>query len=151
MTYTLTLGPVDLAPDPTLGGEQLLWVDEHEWDPIAQEQERSLNGKLIIQEGQKVYGRPITLESQGGAWFTKATVEALKNLAAESGGRYLLTLPTGATHYVTFNRAEGPAITATPLWRKVVQGPDDLFEITLRLITVAPPPEPEEEEEPDEP
>ena len=41
--------------------DQFEWVDEFEWDAIAQEQERSLSGALLVQEGVKLYGRPITL------------------------------------------------------------------------------------------
>jgi len=48
--------------------DQFEWVDEFEWDAVAQEQERSLTGALLIQEGTKLYGRPITLKSNGGVW-----------------------------------------------------------------------------------
>ena len=42
-------------------GDQLEWVDEFTWDAVAQEQERSLGGQLLVQEGLKIHGRPITL------------------------------------------------------------------------------------------
>jgi len=145
----LTLDAVDLADDPNLGGEQLQWVDEWDWDPVEQEQERSLSGALIIQEGVKRYGRPITLSSNGGAWFALAKVRELEALAATAGRVMVLTLPTGATHYVTWNRAAGPAVQAAPLFRQVAPSPDWLHELTLRLITVAPPPDPEPEPDPE--
>ncbi|MFB8828331.1 hypothetical protein ACE0DR_00960 [Azotobacter sp. CWF10] len=31
--------------------DQFEWVDEFEWDAVAQEQERSVSGALLIQEG----------------------------------------------------------------------------------------------------
>lgn len=139
MPYTLSLGSVDLAADPDLGGEQLQWTDEHEWDPVEQGQERSLGGALVIQEGVKLYGRPITLASNDGAWFTQATVAALQGLRDQPGIVMLLTLPGGQTHHVTWNRAAGAPVEAVPLYRRVVYRPDDLFTLTLRLITVAPP------------
>ncbi|WP_312960104.1 hypothetical protein [Stutzerimonas nitrititolerans] len=145
----LTLDSVDLADDPDLGGDQLQWIDEWEWDPVEQEQERSLSGALIIQEGVKLYGRPITLSSNGGAWFTLAKVRELEALAAAAGRVMLLTLPTGATHHVTWNRVAGPAVQAAPLFRRVAPSPDWLHELTLRLITVAPPPDPEPEPDPE--
>src|SRR5690606_9907066 len=139
----LLLDSLDLAADPELGGEQLEWTDEFEWDAVAQEQERSLSGALIVQEGVKRYGRAITLASNGGAWFRLATVRALEALRDQPGKIMQLTLPTGAQHHVTWNRTDGAPLAATPLFRQVNPGADDLYEITLRLITVAPPPDPD--------
>lgn len=143
-----TLDTVDLAADPDLGGEQIEWTDEWDWDPVAQEQERSLTGALMVQEGVKRYGRSITLASNGGAWFTLATVRALEALRDQSGIVMLLTLPAGDSHYVTWNRVDGSPLQAKPLHRIVAPGPDWLYELTLKLITVAPPPEPAPEPEP---
>lgn len=139
----LTLDDIDLSAAPNEGGEQIEWTDEFEWDPVAQEQERSLSGALIVQEGHKRYGRPITLQSNGGAWFALATVRALEAKRETAGAVMLLTLPNGAQHYVTWNRSAGTPVQATPIWRAVNPGPDELYELTLRLITVAPPPEPD--------
>lgn len=139
----LTLDSIDLADNPDLGGEQLEWTDEWEWNAIEQEQDRSLTGALIVQEGIKLYGRPITLSSNGAAWFTLAKVRELEAKAAVRLSVMLLTLPTGDQHYVTWNRAAGPAVQAKPLFRQVNPDADWLHELTLRLITVAPPPDPE--------
>lgn len=140
----LTLDNIDLADNPDLGGEQLEWIDEWDWDPVEQSQDRGLTGVLIVQEGRsKLYGRPITLSSNGGAWFTLAKVRELEALAEVRVIVMLLTLPTGAQHYVTWNRAAGPSVQAKPMWRAVNPGPDAAHELTLRLITVAPPPVPE--------
>lgn len=136
----MTLDTVDLGEEYDLGGDQLEWVDEFDWDPVAQEQDRSLSGALIVQEGVKLYGRPITLASNGAAWFLLSVVRQLEALRDERGRIMLLTLPTGAQHHVIFNRAAGAAVEAKPLWRQVNPGADALYEITLRLITVAPPP-----------
>lgn len=138
----LTLDEIDLADNPDLGGEQLEWTDEWDWNAVEQEQERSLTGALIVQEGAKLYGRPITLSSNGGAWFTLAKVRELEALASVPGAVHLLTLPTGAQHYVTWNRVAGPVVQARAVYRIVNPDPDWLHELTLRLITVAPPPEP---------
>ncbi|MDF2076639.1 hypothetical protein P2Q70_18805 [Pseudomonas mendocina] len=144
----LTLDDLDLAADPALGGEQMEWTDEWDWNAIEQEQERSLTGALIVQEGVKLYGRPITLASNGGAWFPLATVRALEAMASVRGAVHLLTLPSGDQHYVTWNRVAGVVVQATPVHRTVAPGPDWLYQLTLRLITVAPPP-PDPEPEPD--
>lgn len=138
----MTLDSVDLADDPALAGEQLEWVDRYEWDAVEQSQDRSLGGNLILQEGVKLYGRPITLASNGGAWFTFAKVQALEVLRDQVGKVMLLTLPDGEQHHVTWNRPAGAPVQAVPLFRRAVYQPDDLFTLTLRLITVAPPPAP---------
>lgn len=140
----LTLGAVDLADDPDLAGDQLEWVDEFEWDAITQSQERSLSGAFLVQEGVKLYGRPITLQSNGGAWFTLATVRALEALRDQPGAQMLLVLPRGDQHWVTWNRADGPPLAATQVHR-ALDMVDTVYELTLRLITIAPPPDPEPE------
>lgn len=137
----MMLHTVDLAADPALGGDQLEWTDEFEWDPVAQEQERTLSGGLVISEGVKRYGRPITLASNDGAWFTLATVRELQALLEQVGAKMLLELPTGSTHWVTWNRAAGAPVAAQQLFRKVNPGDSDLYLLTLRLITVEPPAE----------
>lgn len=140
----MTLHTVDLAPDILLGGDQLQWMDRFTWDPVAQEQERSLSGALLISEGVKLYGRPVTLSSNGrdGAWVTLAIVRELEALRDQLGIQMLLTLPTGETHWVTWNRADGVPLEAEPvLGRRRNPSDSDLYLITLRLITVAPPAE----------
>lgn len=140
----LILDGIDLGDDLGLGGEQLEWQDEWEWNLVEQDQQRSLTGALIIQEGVKLYGRPITLASNGGAWFTLARVQQLRNLAEQRGRVMQLTLANGDQHFVTWNFAAGPAVQARMLHRRVNPDLDSLHELTLRLITVAPPaPEPE--------
>lgn len=144
----LTLDSIDLADNPDLAGEQLEWTDEWEWNAIEQEQDRSLTGALIVQEGVKLYGRPITLSSNGGAWFTLAKVRELEAMTTVPLKVMLLTLPTGDQHYVMWNRAAGPAVQARAVHRTVAPDPDWVHELTLRLITVAPPPDPEPTPEP---
>ncbi|MCY1300191.1 hypothetical protein D9M70_497500 [compost metagenome] len=118
------------------------WTDEFEWDAVAQEQQRSLTGALLVQEGVRLHGRPITLRSNGGAWFRLATVRALEVLRDQPGRVMPLTLPDGREFHVIFNRAAGAPVQATPVFRTVNPGPDWEYELTLRLITVAPPPPP---------
>jgi len=116
------------------------WTDEFDWDAVEQEQTRSLNGKLIVQEGvKKLYGRPITLAANEGAWTPLSTVRALEALRDERGRVMLLDLPDGRSEYVIFNRDGAPPLQAQQLFRLVNPPLDDLFEVTLRLITVAPP------------
>lgn len=119
--------------------DQFEWIDEFTWDAVEQGQERTLTGALVVQEGLKLYGRPITLAANGGVWTPLSVVRQLEALRDQRGLVMPLTLPGGATHSVIFNRANGQALEAKPIERLVEPGPDELYEITLRLITVAPP------------
>ena len=119
--------------------DQFEWIDEFAWDAVEQGQERTLTGALVVQEGLKLYGRPITLAANGGVWTPLSVVRQLEVLRDQRGLVMPLTLPGGATHSVIFNRASGQALEAKPIERLVEPGPDDPYEITLRLITVAPP------------
>ena len=119
--------------------DQFEWIDEFTWDAVEQGQERTLTGALVVQEGLKLYGRPITLAANGGVWTPLSVVRQLEALRDQRGLVMPLTLPGGATHSVIFNRASGQALEAKPIERLVEPGPDELYEITLRLITVAPP------------
>ena len=135
----MTLDSVDLGADPALGGEQLEWTDEFDWTPIAQEQERSLSGALLIQQGSKLHGRPINLKSNGAAWFPLSVVRSLEVLRDIPDKQMPLVLPDGREFTVIFDHSNGAPLKATPLWRQVNPGADHLYEIELSLLTVAPP------------
>ena len=133
------LDSIQLDEHADLAGDQLEWTDEFEWDAVAQEQERSLAGNMIVQEGVKIHGRPITLASNGAAWFMLSLVRQLEVLRDQPGRVMPLTLADGREFYVIFNRIGGAALGAKPLERQVNPGPDALYELTIRLLTVAPP------------
>lgn len=114
------------------------WTDEYGWSPIEQTQERTLSGKLIIQQGVKVHGRPITLASNGGAWTPLSVVRQLEALRDQTGLVMPLTLPDGRTFSVVFNYEGGPPLEAVQVHRRVNPPPDYPYNVTLRLITVAP-------------
>ncbi|WP_240441918.1 hypothetical protein, partial [Pseudomonas aeruginosa] len=76
-------------------GDQFEWVDEFTWDAVAQEQERSLTGALLVQEGTKLYGRPITLRSGGGVWTPLWVVRQLEVLRDQRLRVMPLVLPDG--------------------------------------------------------
>lgn len=122
--------------------DQFEWTDEFEWDAVAQEQERSLAGNLLVQEGVKVHGRPITLRSNGGVWTPLSDVRQLELLRDQVGRVMPLTLPDGREFSVIFNRSDGAPLEAVPVERLVNPPPDHPYEVSIRLITVAPPPAP---------
>lgn len=129
----MKLAGIDLDP-------QHDWTDEYDWDPVAQEQSRTLTGKLVVQEGVKVHGRPITLDGTGCAWTPLSVVRQLEALRDQPGLVMPLVLPDGRAFSVIFNRADGASLVARPVHREVAPALTDPFEVVLRLVTVAPPP-----------
>lgn len=124
------------------------WTDEFQWSAVEQEQERSLSGALIVQEGVKRYGRPITLAANNAAWTPLSVVRQLEELRDQLGLVMLLELADGRGFHVIFNRVDGNPLEAQQLVREVEPGPDADYLITLKLITVAPPPDPVPEPDP---
>jgi len=121
--------------------DQFEWTDEYDWDAVAQEQERSITGALLVQEGTKLHGRPITLKANGGVWTPLSVVRQLEALRDQSLRVMDLVLPDGRTFSVIFNRAGGtPPLKASQVFRTVNPAPDEIYDVEISLITVAPPP-----------
>ncbi|MCS4509134.1 hypothetical protein [Xylophilus ampelinus] len=84
----------------------LRWVNELEWQPVAQTAERSITGALVLDFLQLSGGRPITL--QGGddhAWDSRAAMLLLQAWASIAGAAFTLNL-RGETFQVVFAREE---------------------------------------------
>ncbi|MET3999653.1 hypothetical protein [Marinobacterium sp. MBR-109] len=109
----------------------LLWLDEFDWLPIAHSSERSLTGKMLIEEASLIKGRPITLESD---WATRAVIEQLYALASQPNQTHTLDID-GRVFTVMFRHGEQP-ISAVPIKPLADPGPNDYYLLTLRLIEV---------------
>jgi hypothetical protein len=121
--------------------EDIEWPDEFGWSPVTQQREVTTGGSLLVEESEQAAGRPITLRSgQGDPRFgvvTRTTVLALRALADEARGQDdAMELDIdGQTFDVLFRHTDGALEAAPLLWRPPPDG-DDLYAITLRLITV---------------
>lgn len=124
--------------------DQLQWVNEFEHDAVAQTQERSITGKLLLQYAAAplLHGREIDLRSNGGAWTPLSVVRQLEAMRDEPGRVMLLTLADARQFHVIFNRSSGSPLTAEPVFREAYPTADSLYDINMRLLTVAPPPDP---------
>lgn len=137
MAITLTSGATVIELP-----EDLEWVDELTSWAVAQSEEYSLTGALIIQRSKRLAGRPITLQSGGNfGWATRETIEALKALdeLAESTPMTLemSIYPTGTqTFSVQFRRGESPAIESAQRKHRLPPTPDEYCSLVLRLIEV---------------
>lgn len=116
-----SLGPLTLPDDP-------VWLDEFgEWSPVKQSIEEGLTGALIIDQGVRQGGRPITLDV---AWLTRAELLAVNALADVPNTSYVLIIHQG-TYTVIFDR---PPLTVRAI--REVSDPDsaELYAVVLRLL-----------------
>ncbi|MDO6747214.1 hypothetical protein [Gilvimarinus sp. 1_MG-2023] len=108
------------------------WVNEFDWSDIEQQQEYSIAGNLIVQQGVKLAGRPINLQSGQGSWVMRSVVlqlQALYNSAAN------LTLSFWGTDYtVAFKRPDG--FSAKEVTRLANPGSEHNYTINLAFIEV---------------
>ena len=117
--------------------DDLLWINEFGWNPVAQTTERSLSGALLVQEGQLNHGRAIVLSGNGEAgWVSRLTVKNLYALAKAANKTMSVTLPDGRQFSVIFDRANGTGVETRQLIPFAYPDDDDLYLVTLRLITV---------------
>lgn len=117
-------------------GDNLHWSDEGVWNPVAQATDRTLDGALVVEETANAKGRPITLE---GAWLTGATISSLQAIHAQVATPMTLTLPDGRTFQVLWRRdTDGGGLEAVPVFPVAVTDAATLYDVTLRLMEVAP-------------
>lgn len=124
LTYNATV--IDLPDD-------LIWVDEYRWSPVAQQETVTLDGALLVQAMAQQAGRPITLEGGSDyAWITKETLAALRTLEATAGAELTLNL-RGTEHTVIFT---GDRLRADPVWPIADPDADQPYAVTLYLREV---------------
>lgn len=87
---------------------QFVWADEFNWTALAQSDPTyTLTGAMIIQQGTKKAGRPITLNGDNTR-TTRADLAKLQAWAEVPELKLTLRHPQGKTYQVIFAR---PAIT----------------------------------------
>lgn len=110
--------------------DEIAWTDELDWTPIEQSLSRGQTGHMIVQEGTKVGGRPMTLTML----LTRATIDLLR---AQLTTTQLPLVLYGTTYQVRWRHADKP-IEAAPLVDYVnpASMPTLAHSVTLRLIEV---------------
>lgn len=116
---------------------QLEWVDEFDYAPAAQSITPTLDGSLVVEESQKLAGRPYTLRANGGVWVSRDFVKQLKALEAALQTAPM-TLTINGHQAEVFFRRDPVAVTATPLWREANPKGESLYFIDILLIGVNP-------------
>ena len=132
---------VRLATSETVPLEDgFLWSDEFDWKPIEQKQERAINGALIIQEGKKLTGRPITLipPVQGMGWIKRKHLRTILEWSA-LGEQFVIEfeyLHDQRRFNVIFNHEAG-AIEAKPVKEHPTVSEEDYYIVTMRFTEVS--------------
>lgn len=115
--------------------EDLRWTNELTWQALGQTNgEYSLSGALIIQQGRRLAGRPITL-SGGWVWIDRATALKLYEWADIPELSMTLTLTDQRQFSVCFTR---PALEGfDPVLFSAPEPDSAPYEnITIHLITL---------------
>jgi len=121
---------IELHPD-------LMWSDEFNWHPVEQHAERTITGGLVVMPAERIGGRPITLEPEddSSAWFTRETIERLRNWAAEPGKQMVLTLRS-TSRDVVFRHHDGAGFEARPVVHYSDMDTTDFYLATLRFMEI---------------
>ena len=116
-----------------------LWSDEFDWKPVEQNQEYAINGTLIVQEGKKKSGRPITLSpTDGQGWIKRSDLSTILYWSTLQAEQFTLSFeyPHDIRQFnVIFNHGEG-AINAKPVMGFPTVSEGDYYEVTLKFIEV---------------
>lgn len=117
-----------------------LFSDEFSWKPIEQSQEFSVDGTLIIQEGKKKSGRPITLLSKENSqgWVKRSVLSVIQDWSALQDEQFTLIFeyPHDNRQFnVIFNHAQG-AIEADPVKGFPTVSNEDYYKVTLKFLEV---------------
>jgi hypothetical protein len=114
--------------------DDLQWVDEFEWHPVAQKSGRTITGALWVDAQALSAGRPITLQGDDSTgWASRADVVALQSLAAAPG---VLTLTLRGTPYSVVFDHEAKPIEARAVVGYADVAPNDFYILTVRLRTI---------------
>ncbi|MFW1970616.1 hypothetical protein [Acinetobacter bereziniae] len=115
-----------------------LWSDEFDWNPIEQKQDRAVDGALIIQEGKRKSGRPISLTADKNmAWLKRHIVSKLKDwsILQEMFELQFNYFHDKRTFNVIFNHQD-KAIEANPVLEHPTVSEDDEYNVTLRFLEI---------------
>lgn len=115
--------------------DDLQWLDEFA-SRVIQQLKTTLDATPHVNAMAKTRGIPISLASWvDGAFVSRATVLLLQAAADQPALEMPLVL-RDAAFQVMFRHHEGPAFTAEPIKDIANPDADDLYRITLNLMTI---------------
>ena len=112
------------------------WTDEYAWHAIAQAApERTLSGGLIIQQGIKRNGRPITLSGEW-AWLDLATVRILRDWTDVPELTLTMRHYDGREFNVAFRLHDNALGGVEPVAFSVPEMGAEKYQVQIALMTV---------------
>lgn len=116
--------------------DRFRWLDEHDWSPLAQSApDYSLGGAIIIQQGTRLAGRPVTLGNDAEHdWLRKSVVAQL--LAWAAVPELEMTLDYQGKQLSVIWRNHEQALQASPVLWQHDEGDDAWYHVELRLMTI---------------
>lgn len=115
----------------------LLWVDEHNWQPVEQTANRTITGALIVESAARIGGRPITLqpEDDSSAWIELADLLALQAWAAVPGKEMQITI-RGVVRTVIFRHQDNAGVNARPVVHYNAPDSTDFYLATVKFMEI---------------
>ena len=115
--------------------EDMRWLDEFDWQALAQSSpEYSLGGAVVIQQGTRLAGRPVTLGGEW-IWLARADLVTLQAWADVPELEMTLAHPDGRSFNVCFAR---PALSdITPAYYLAPEDASAQYEAPqIHLLTI---------------
>lgn len=119
--------------------DDMYWIDEFKWQPRVSNSTYSLSGALIVEEGVRLAGRPITLQPpEDLAWIPRAIVSKLRTWASYPSRRFILQFeyPTDTRQFVVIFAPDGEPVESDPVKGFPQHRDDDWFKIKLKFVEV---------------
>lgn len=116
--------------------QDMQWSDEFDWTTTAQSTPvRSLSGALIVQQGTKTAGRPITLTGDW-VWHKRSDLETLQTWSNVVALEMTLAHYDGRTFNVMFRFADSPLSDAQPVTYITPESDASPYFATINLMTI---------------
>ncbi len=116
--------------------QQMIWVERHQSQSVAQVTDRLLGGGVVIHSAPLTNGDKITLQATNNTgWLTKLQRDYVLSLAASAGSIHVLQY-NGETFNVMFRHEEPPAVDLKPIIDRPTHDNTDYFIGTIKFIKV---------------
>lgn len=116
--------------------QDMHWVDEFAWSAISQTQPvYSLAGAVLVQQGMKQAGRPITLDGEW-VWYGRALVETLRDWTDVPNLKMNLTHYDGRQFTVGFRYHDTALNKVEPVRYATPEAGSDRYTLAIQLMTM---------------
>ena len=116
--------------------QDMHWADEFDWSRIAQAApQRTLSGGLVIQQGIKLNGRPITLTGEW-AWHSRAALLTLRDWSDTPALEMQLMHYDGREFDVIFRLHESAMSNVEPVRYTTPERDGEPYRATINLMTI---------------